>query len=266
MTGFGPFHNITVNPSWEVVKALVKERPTIEVDGRIYAIKIPATPVPVAYGAVDQCASTGNHYGVGEDDESPCLVIHCGVGQFPSGLVLESIAWNEGYGMPDCDGKRHESGTCISGAPPILKTSLDLECVRDTVAGSCTTDVIVSTDAGRYLCEYIFYKSLHAVQKQCAAGLCPLVAGPAALFVHVPPRIGEPCSMDALVDALSAVVKCCLQQLQDRSIQVVELADMLGAEPQCAAMLLRECDFNLEAAARTFFDSQEREQPLLVHH
>lgn len=51
----------------------------------------------------------------------------------------------------------------------------------------------------RYLCEYIFYKSLSINPKR-------------TLFVHVPP-INQPYTVNELAEAISIIVKCALKQL-----------------------------------------------------
>merc|ERR1711924_254701 len=146
----------------------------------------------------------------------------------------------------------------------VLKTTIDLKHVRDVAAASCNAEIKVSTDPGRYLCEYIYFKSLHATEAQCAAGVGSLAAGPTALFVHVPSNLGQTgaqCSLEALVHSLGVVVQCCVGELQKQSMQVHQLVEILGLVSQTeAASLLRANAFSVDAAANTFFELQERRQ------
>ena len=73
-----------------------------------------------------------------------------------------------GYGYDKLD---VEEKSCPNQKDEHLQSSLFLEAISDEIcknSGSCTT----STDAGNYLCEYIYYKALCENKK--------------SVFVHVP--------------------------------------------------------------------------------
>jgi len=212
LTGFGPFAGHAVNASWETVRELSRGLGrSLEVGGQRYAVRLPASPLQVAYATVDALASAG-HYGAapspqgGLGPELPIhFVMHVGVGR-EGPLRLESQARNFCYAMPDaCGGWCGDAGACVQDGPPSLQTPLDLNkvCAQAQAIG-CPAELEISSDAGLYLCEYVFYKSLHSA-------LCSDGNGPVVLFVHVPP-IGTPYSLQQLVASLRAVLKACLEQ------------------------------------------------------
>ena len=62
---------------------------------------------------------------------------------------------------------------CVSGGPHCIETTFDLKKVLEKVSAR-QTDVqfAVSTDAGRYLCDFVYYTSLHADCAPCALRSC----------------------------------------------------------------------------------------------
>eukprot|EP00747_Dinoflagellata_sp_TGD_P147792 gnl/TRDRNA2_/TRDRNA2_176852_c0_seq4.p1 gnl/TRDRNA2_/TRDRNA2_176852_c0~~gnl/TRDRNA2_/TRDRNA2_176852_c0_seq4.p1 ORF type:complete len:327 (-),score=47.94 gnl/TRDRNA2_/TRDRNA2_176852_c0_seq4:622-1602(-) len=223
LTGFGQFPGVTVNASWEAVRALAQQSPTIRVGGRTYRLRTPAGPVDVSYRAVDEAAAAG-HFGAvpapqanrGSKKPPLRLVIHAGVAM-PGPVRLEAKARNQGYRSPDVRREVKAGGACVPPcdangvrAAPCRGTCLDLSRVCASIRKSkCGVNVEVSDDAGLYLCEYIYYKSLRLAEVNADS--------PAVLFVHVPP-IGQPYSLPQLVEALRAVVQASLEQASPHGV------------------------------------------------
>ena len=61
--------------------------------------------------------------------------------------------------------------------------------------------VSISTDPGRYLCDFVFYKSLHSSKGR-------------SLFIHVPP-LNKPFSEDELAKIIYDVLQCILSQIKN---------------------------------------------------
>ncbi|XP_065059573.1 pyroglutamyl-peptidase 1-like [Rhopilema esculentum] len=184
VTGFGPFQGHSVNASWESVKELQKGKFTSDVTIHI-------AEIPVAYKYVED-----NLYKL-EKELNPDLIMHVGVSSIGHCVQIEEFAHSTGYTKQDVEG-------CIpdesSIGPKCLKTSLDISELRmfcDKHACSCTIES--STDAGRYLCEYIYYTSLNA-------NIAP------ALFVHVP-CLDAPYSKEELAETLRLIVLAALSQI-----------------------------------------------------
>lgn len=228
LTGFGPFAGVPLNPSWQAVCTLVQETPLLDVGDCGHAVCRPADSIRVSYAAVDEAAVAGRFgaEAAAAGSAPPRLVVHVGVGK-PGALRLEGVARNGPYEGPDCDGRRRPGGKCVPGAPAKLYTTIDTHRVCAKVAGA-TVEVSPSSDAGLYLCEYIYYRSLFMSQELGSDG-------PAVLFVHVPP-LGRPYSANAVVSALRAVVRACLEQLVSQ-----EGCQALPAGPPTTQAARAEC-------------------------
>lgn len=101
------------------------------------------------------------------------VILHVGVSHKANCLTLESCAHSSGYVRQDIHNKCPDESTI---APKILKTNIDVDTICDIVnkdSSKTKCNACVSYDAGRYLCEYIFYKSLQIESMK-------------TLFVHVP--------------------------------------------------------------------------------
>ncbi|KAI4495598.1 hypothetical protein M0802_008610 [Mischocyttarus mexicanus] len=163
ITGFGPFDKHIVNASWEAVKELSN----LWLQSKLCDIQLITKQIPVSYQYVSTEISKL------WEEHNPIIVIHVGVSHKASCLTIEHIAHNVGYIRPDIDGKRpHES--CVGCH--VLETKIDVNRLCDSInenskENGCTA--CISHDAGRYLCEYIFYQSLNIKTHK-------------TLFVHVP--------------------------------------------------------------------------------
>ena len=109
------------------------------------------------------------------------LCVHCGVGH-PDGIKIEQRANNFDYVRLDNQSAAPADGKCDPAGPATLETCINLPMVlrrlqqRFGTASGGPDDITItaSTDAGRYLCEFTYYYSLHLFR-------APVV------FVHVPP-------------------------------------------------------------------------------
>ena len=77
------------------------------------------------------------------------LMVHVGVSGIAKELTLEQQAHNDGYDKYDVLSTCPDDNCCISGAPPVLVSKLDLEKVRTVVKEQAGVDCIVSMDPGR---------------------------------------------------------------------------------------------------------------------
>ena len=104
--------------------------------------------------------------------------LHFGVHAGSSCFALESTAYNcADFRIADQRGwaPRNEAIHATCDAKD-LRTDLDLTGVSSALA-SAGWKVCVSTDPGRFVCNWIFFNSLHAVQGQCSEH---------SVFIHVP--------------------------------------------------------------------------------
>lgn len=100
------------------------------------------------------------------DGETPSLIINCGVSGMlePGFFKLEQRARNATYEKKDVDNGTPPGGICIAGGAAEFQSVLDLAKVIEEVkgGGASAPKVSVSTDAGLYLCEFTFYRSMLA--------------------------------------------------------------------------------------------------------
>ncbi|UYV62155.1 PGPEP1 [Cordylochernes scorpioides] len=185
--GFEPFRKMPTNPSWQVVEILGKE-------GVDDSIKLVTQEVPVCYAKVSSILPQLL------EQHKPQVVVLCGFSHMATTLVLEKVAHNQGYCTKDSEGCLPPDGECCHNGDCKLCSPLDLNMVADSInQDSSLVPVILSQDAGRYLCEFIYY----TVLKQ----------GYPAVFVHVPPLDG-PYSLEALAKTLRKIVQACVRSVK----------------------------------------------------
>ncbi|GAA5848305.1 hypothetical protein JCM3766R1_004657 [Sporobolomyces carnicolor] len=212
LTGFGPFHNVPINPSWEAVQRLngaTLEAPVDDQSATPKTIRIKSHLVPVKYSAVlSQIPALHSAGGSDGRTPPPDVLVHVGVGT--EGKVrLEQRARKWGYDKLDVDGhlgpfdesenKRGFAGDEWIELDDELATTVDVARVVGDAKRRGLEHVETSHDAGLYLCEFTYYASLASAQK-LNSGRPTLVQ-----FVHVPP-IGKPYSLDQLTEALKVLV------------------------------------------------------------
>ncbi|UJR15378.1 hypothetical protein I4U23_002326 [Adineta vaga] len=181
ITGFGPFHSVLVNPSWEVAKAL---KTYLEWTCPVHII---IEQMHVTYDDVsNRIPDCWLKY-------NPTLVIHIGVAVGTKEIQIERYACNNNYCYPDNNGTIPDSGRCIkTNAPKTLKTLLPIDDICERVQRRTNVPVIVSDDAGRFLCEYIYYQSLFIDPKR-------------TVFVHIPDS-NEDLTVENLSEAIQLII------------------------------------------------------------
>jgi pyroglutamyl-peptidase len=160
ITGFGPFLDVAVNPSWEAIKDL---------DGAVIgSTRVKVAQLVVAYAGAPQQLQAAI------DAAAPDLVLCLGVAG-DAALRLESTARNaDTAAAPDAAGEVRAGRAIREGGAATLPTRLPLDVLRRTLVAE-GYEVMDSDDAGGYLCNHVFYELL--VRRPTG------VAG----FVHVPP-------------------------------------------------------------------------------
>lgn len=184
LTGYGPFQTHTVNPSFEIVSGL-DLNPFI---GQAEIFLYPE-PVRVAYRTVRSLLPR-----IFESHPDFDYVIHLGVANLSTGFFkLEQGAHRDGYEKIDVDGIRgcdleksvEEGWEDWNEQPKHIETSikveeLSIEVTKKVKVTHPTVNVDTSNDAGRFLCEYIFYSSLAHLKHHRRV-----------LFLHVPAGLGQ---------------------------------------------------------------------------
>ncbi|XP_063970546.1 pyroglutamyl-peptidase 1-like [Lytechinus pictus] len=134
-------------------------------------------------------------------------MVHVGVSSVASELTLEQQGHNKGYNKPDVTNKCPEAKdfNCIIGGPDCILSHINMALVSDEVnrKENCPVKAVVSYNAGRYLCGYCYYLSLHQ-------------SSDSSVFIHVPP-LNQPYSGNDLAKGLRTALLCMLQQIEEKN-------------------------------------------------
>ncbi len=171
VSGFGPFGEYSHNPSWDVAKAFAN------------TLGEEAHHLSVTYTAAAQFASAHLR---SKPHRKTCF-LHFGLRANGRHIDLERQAINERDGRPDTVEARHSASlptaqTLLDAAPRVRTSGLFLGDLADRYNGRRSPEMpeaTTSDDCGRYVCNAIYYHSLHACERNGSAGS-------EALFVHVP--------------------------------------------------------------------------------
>ena len=163
VTGFAPFGNSSINPSYEAVCRL----PDTLGEHRIYRAEL-----PVVYGQCGQilCELIKR--------VQPDCVLCFGQAAGREGISLESTAVNvKASSSPDNDGVTFSGEPIVPDGPESLRARLPLRelCAELKDAGFHTK---ISFSAGTYVCNDLFYEMLHYAEESGSPKMCG--------FIHIP--------------------------------------------------------------------------------
>jgi pyroglutamyl-peptidase len=166
ITGFGPYPGVAWNPSQWLVELLAREPPP----GPGAELASAVLPVNWTEAASRACARMA--------ELRPCAILHFGLAPRTRSVAVETRAKNSAAPAPDACGSPPPAPWVAPGGPPQLASTL----ASPLLAGALRRGNIrtrLSRDAGGYLCNYVFYRSLHWAASQERP---PLVG-----FFHIPP-------------------------------------------------------------------------------
>ncbi|KAJ4268223.1 hypothetical protein NW762_002285 [Fusarium torreyae] len=193
VTGFGPFREqYPVNPSWEIASRLPSYLPPLRAkdpNSRHAAAVLPKVrilvhPEPIRVNYKTVRGLVPSFYDTAEKID---IVIHIGMAGPRPFYSIERRGHRDGYKHPDVDGEKLDEEEERKphgdwpwrGLPEEIETELELDNVLPLWQGhSPDTDLRISEDAGRFMCDFIYYSSLSELWK--------LQRPRKALFLHVP--------------------------------------------------------------------------------
>lgn len=182
-TGFDPFGGASVNPSWEAVQRLPDQ-----IAGR----QVHRLQLPTVYGEAAQLLLTQIRL------VRPCLVISCGVASGREGVTPELVAINYRQArIPDNAGQSFCGTPVIPGGDTAYMTSLPVNAMIEALRQR-EIPAYLSLSAGAYVCNDVYYHSLHHQAE----------LGYQALFVHVPDTAAV--DADRAAEALAICAKAAL--------------------------------------------------------
>lgn len=165
LTGFEPFEQEPINPSWEAVRALDGER--------VGDAVIVARQLPCVFGkAIDAMAAL-------VESLSPDVVIAVGQAGGRTEMSIERVAINvDDARIADNAGAQPIDTTIARDGPAAYFSTLPIKAiVRDMRAAG--VPAMVSQTAGTFVCNHVFYGLMHALaQRQSSATR--------GGFIHIP--------------------------------------------------------------------------------
>jgi pyroglutamyl-peptidase len=180
VTGFGPFPRVPRNPSQLLVERLEASVAGTTVQRRI---------LPTEYHAAGPLIQSLL------DDLRPDICLCIGVGHAGDPLRLETTARNFGtVDAPDHSGSTF-SGPIAADGPETYTATLPLDSILAALP------VVLSNDAGGYVCNYIFFTARHHI----ARARLPTACG----FLHIPeldPARDENVQFDAWLNAVRTIL------------------------------------------------------------
>jgi pyroglutamyl-peptidase len=164
LTGFEPFGGETVNPSWEVARALDGRRVG---DAVVVAEQLPcvfAQSLPALRAAIRR--------------HRPAWVVCLGLAGSRSAISLERVAVNlSDARIADNAGAQPAGTPVVAGGPAAYFTRLPVKAlVQRLQAAGLPAEL--SMTAGSFVCNQVFYGLLHALRRR---------PGVPAGFIHLPP-------------------------------------------------------------------------------
>lgn len=164
VTGFEPFGGESVNPSWEIARAVQADPPS--------GTNIHAACLPVDTQKIGDCLKdliTGVH---------PQALIMLGQAGGRPRITVERVAVNVlDFSMPDNSGRQVVDEPVVPGGPAAYFATLPIRAMVDAM-NEGSIPAAISNSAGTYLCNQAMYLGLHYL----AAEGVDIPAG----FIHVP--------------------------------------------------------------------------------
>jgi pyroglutamyl-peptidase len=190
ITGFGPFPGAPDNPSAWLAETLAADTLGLDCEPQFRVL-------PTEWESV--AALTPRLY----ESLQPHVMIHFGLNRRAQGLRLERSAHNRVCARADACGAKAEASPILPQGPDRIDTDFPVTALavhlrtRGLAASS-------SRSCGRYLCNFLYYRSLHWAARQET----PI----AALFVHIPPLSaqGGSLSQTALLHGAQEILRFAL--------------------------------------------------------
>lgn len=166
LTGFEPFGGESVNPSWEIARAL----DGWHCEGHV----VRAALLPCAFG--DALAALD----AALDAHAPDIVLCLGQAGGRPEISIERVAVNvDDARIPDNRGRQPVDAPVVPDGPAAYFSTLPIKAIARDVREAGVA-AAVSNTAGTFVCNHVFYALMHRVATR--PGLARARAG----FVHVP--------------------------------------------------------------------------------
>lgn len=207
LTGFGSFPGVDDNPTARIVEYFAAKDRRGALSTRVLPVSFQdtATLIPEVLRA--------------EGPFDAALLL--GVAARDHAFRLERLARNRSDSFtPDVDGCLSGFGAVVQGAPNIYETQAPLDTVKERIQLT-GAPIVLSEDAGGYVCNHAYFTALHAIHQMGLPTLC--------LFLHVPP-ISTECPLERHI----AVVETTLEGLRAAATEAAKTRKAHAQEVPCS--------------------------------
>ncbi|WP_460135213.1 pyroglutamyl-peptidase I [Pseudomonas sp. S1_E04] len=199
LTGFEPFDQDLLNPSWEAARQL----DGMQLDE---GVRIVARCLPCAFATAGECLVQLIA------ELRPAMVIATGLGPGRSDMSIERVAINiNDARIPDNLGAQPIDTAVVVGGPAAYFSTLPIKAMVKALreAGIAAS---VSQTAGTFVCNQVFYRLQHALTG----------SGVRSGFIHVPGQASM--ALSSVVDGLLVA----LFAAWNNTVDVVEVGGQVG--------------------------------------
>lgn len=185
LTAFEPFAGAAINASEEVARRIAADDESVRL-----------AVLPVVRGEAERIA-LGVLRDLARDGGAPDLVLSLGEAARPH-VCLESVAVNrDDFPIPDNAGNQPRGAPILPEGPAAYPTTLPVVDLADRLQGTTSVPIVISADAGTYLCNHIAYCLAHELDG----------SGTPCGFVHVPAvRPGDIITLEAVAQTVRALL------------------------------------------------------------
>ena len=218
ITGFGPFAGVSSNPTSILIQRLQEQLDNNQ-NKHMYETHILETSAEYVREKISDIYK-GLKQASSEKSKDVIIILHLGVNYCGSRFYLEQCAYNDatfrvagerGY-RPNKElvlTNNNETATSTREWGQCLKTTLDVQSLcNDLQKEDDAEEVVVSTDPGRFVCNYTYCFSLDQCSStnECNGGEKKQHN---ALFIHVPPFrvISESRQLDFIHKVMDTIEK-----------------------------------------------------------
>jgi len=202
LTGFGKFNGVSDNPSTHIINHIKDYIKNKSDQGLVHKfdlhnveiLEVSAEGTKRFLKSIDESISNSS------DDK--ILFLHLGVNSSATTFALEKYGWNEAnFRCPDECGWKPVNELIVPDEKIVKnETKLPLESIS-TCLTSLNHVVKVSTDPGRFICNYLYFFSLEGLKNR---------KNSQSLFVHVPPFSSIPLEkqLSFVYDLMNQICDC----------------------------------------------------------
>lgn len=182
LTGFGVFPGVTENPTELIIQTLQEKGSGVASEYHILKVSVEDVLEYCSYQ--QQQEQQEQQQEQEQSSQEPHLIIHLGVNSSIDCMNFEQYAYNNmTFRVQDQTGYQPENQCILSNysLDESLQTDFNLDLILQQIRHSSSSSYRcnISTNPGRYLCNYIYFQSLNRAQ-QCGRSKY-------IVFLHVPP-------------------------------------------------------------------------------